>query len=126
MKHKPLFESLLLVILGVVLTEYGQTQGTGAGKIAVLNPAIAPAMAKRIPLPPRLDALEGKTLYMVDIKWGDSATSIYEEMRDWFAKNMPSVKPVIKSKNGSYSQDDPELWKEIAQNGQAAIIGIAG
>ena len=126
MKHKLLLVSFLLVILGVILTGYGQTQGAGTGKIAVMNPAIAPAMAKRIPLPPRLDTLEGKTIYMVDIRWGDSATSIYEEMRDWFTQNMPSVKPVIKSKKGSYTQDDPELWKEIAQNGQAAIIGIAG
>jgi hypothetical protein len=47
-------------------------------------------------------------------------------MAAWFAQNKPSVKVVIKRKAGMYSQDDPALWKEIAQNGNAALIGISG
>ncbi len=127
-KRKPLLASFFLVIAGLILSAYGPAQGAGNGKITVLNPAIASTMVKRIPLSPRLDTLEGKTLYMVDINWGgpDAAYSVYEEMQDWFAKNMPSVKIVIIRKKGGYSQDDPELWKEIAQNGHAAIIGISG
>ena len=128
MKRKPLLASFLLVIAGLILSAYVPAQDSGAGKITVMNPAIASTMVKRIPLSPRLDTLEGKTLYMVDINWGgpDAAYSVYEEMQDWFAKNMPSVKVVIKRKKGGYSQDDPELWKEIAKNGQAAIVGISG
>ena len=127
MKGKPLLASFLLVIAGLVLTGYAPAQGAGTGKITVLNPAIASSMVKRIPLSPRLDTLEGKTLYMVDVNWGgpDAAYSVYEEMQDWFAKNMPSVKTVIRRIKGP-SQDDPELWKEIAKNGHAAIMGIAG
>ena len=77
---------------------------------------------------PRLNTLEGKTLYMVDINWGgpDAAYSVFEEIASWFAENMPSVKTIIKRKRGSYGQDDPELWKEIAKNGHAALIGISG
>jgi hypothetical protein len=128
MTRKPLLASFLLVIAVLILTGYVPAQGTGTVKITVLNPAIASKMVKRIPLSPRLDTLEGKTLYMVDVNWGgpDAAYSVYEEMQDWFAKNMPSVKTVIKRKKGAYSQDDPELWKEIAKNGQAAIVGISG
>jgi len=33
---------------------------------------------------------------------------------------------IIKRKKGPYSQDDPELWKEIAKNGNAAMVGISG
>ena len=65
---------------------------------------------------------------MVDINWGgpDAAYSVFEEISAWFAENMPSVKCVLKRKKGAYSQDDPELWKEIAKNGNAALIGISG
>ena len=96
--------------------------------ITVLNPAIESKMVDRIPLPPRLNTLEGKTLYLVDINWGgpEAAYSVFEEMQSWFAQNMPSVKIIIKRKYGSYSNDDPALWKEIAKNGNAAMIGISG
>jgi hypothetical protein len=96
--------------------------------ITVMSPAIASEMVDREPLGPRLDTLEGKTIYMVDISWGgpDAAYSVFEEISAWFAQNIPSVKTVIKRKAGMYSQDDPPLWKEIAANGNAAIIGISG
>jgi hypothetical protein len=96
--------------------------------ISVLNPAIESKMVDRVPLPPRLDTLEGKTIYMVDINWGgpDAAYSVFEEIQSWFAKNIPSAKIILKRKYGSYSQDDPKLWKEIAANGNAALIGISG
>jgi hypothetical protein len=101
---------------------------SGGGKITVLNPAIASKMAKRAPLSPRLSTLDGKILYLVDINWGgpDAAYSVYEEMQTWFAKEIPTLKVVIKRKKGPYSQDDPELWKEIAKNGNAAMVGISG
>mgnify|MGYP005852588413 CR=1 FL=1 len=97
-------------------------------RITVLNPAIESRMVDRLPLSPRLDTLEGKTLYLVDIGWGgpEAAYSVFEEIQAWFAQNMPGVKTVLKRKRGPYSQDDPQLWKEIAQNGHAALIGISG
>jgi hypothetical protein len=96
--------------------------------ITVLNPAIENQMVDRLPLSPRLDTLDGKTIYLVDINWGgpEAAYSVFEEMQSWFAQNKPSVKIVIKRKTGMYTTDDPGLWKEIAKNGNAAIIGISG
>jgi hypothetical protein len=97
-------------------------------KITVMNPAITSRMKDRMPLSPRLETLDGKTLYLVDISWGgpEAAYSVFEEMKDWFAQNKPSVKIVIKRKTGMYTQDDPALWREIKQNGNAALIGISG
>jgi hypothetical protein len=99
-----------------------------AQKLTVLNPAISSKMANRTPISPRLETLDGKTLYLVDISWGgpEAAYSVFEEMKDWFAQNKPSVKIVIKRKAGMYIQDDPALWREIKQNGNAALVGISG
>jgi hypothetical protein len=105
-----------------------QQKKTSEPLITILNPEIESRMVDRIPLPPRLDKLEGKTIYMVDINWGgpDAAYSVFEEIQSWFEKNMPGVKTEIRRKSGMYTTDDPGLWKEIQQNGHAAIIGIAG
>jgi len=97
--------------------------------ITVLNPAIENKMVDRIPMTaPRLDKLDGKTIYLVDINWGgpEAAYSVFEEMKDWFARNIPTANIIIKRKSGMYTVDDPELWKEIAANGNAALVGISG
>jgi hypothetical protein len=99
-----------------------------AEKVRVLNPTPPNRMVDRVPLAPRLNTLEGKTLFLVDIGWGgpQAAPSIYAEIKAWFAQNMPSVKVEIRSVKGSYMQDQPELWKEISEKGHAAMVGISG
>jgi len=108
--------------------EQTQLQAADQPLITVMNPAVTSAMVNREPLGPRFDTLDGKTIYMVDISWGgpDAARVVFEEMTAWFQQNMPTVKTVIKRKVGMYTQDDPQLWKEIAANGNAAIIGVSG
>ena len=100
-----------------------------SGLITALNPAVTPKLATRIPLAPRLDTLEGKTIYLVDTDWGGMGQngSILEEMQAWFAEHMPAVKTVIKVKKGNFVTDDPALWKEIADNkGDGVVLGVAG
>jgi hypothetical protein len=117
--------SSILMIIALVIIGCTSVENE---KIMVMNPAITSLMVDRVPLTDRLDSLEGKTLYMVDIGWGgpDAAYSVFQEMQGWFSENMPSVKTVLKRKRGPYSADDPELWKEIKEKGDAAIIGISG
>ena len=112
----------MVVLMALCSTTYP------AEKLTVLNPTPPNRMVDRVPLVPRLDTLEGKTLFLVDIGWGgpQAAPSVYAEMKAWLARNMPSVKVEIRPIKGSYTQDQPELWKEISENGDAAMIGISG
>jgi hypothetical protein len=128
MKEKILLGSFLLVI--VALISIGITpSATGKDQlITVLNPAISTKMAERIPLGPRLNTLEGKTVYLYDTQWGgpEAAYSVYEEMQGWFARNMPSVKTVI-HRGPSWMADDPGFLKVVTANKvDAVVIGIAG
>ena len=134
MKKKRLLLNCLLII--VVLTFFGiapvpATRDLAASQntlITVMNPAVIDKLAERVPLAPRLDTLEGKTIYIVDTNYeGMGPTPVMEEIPRWFAKNMPGVKTIFKLKSGNYASDDPALWKEIAANkGSGVIIGVAG
>jgi hypothetical protein len=133
MKRKQIVASFaVLIMAAVAFTGFApvqaQQKAAAKPKITVMNPAIESKMVDRIPLPPRLDTLEGKTIYLVDINWGgpEAAYSVFEEMQAWFAQKMPSVKIIIKRKAGSYTTDDKPLWAEIKKNGNAALIGISG
>jgi hypothetical protein len=113
----------------IAVYSFPQNSEVPGGLVTVLNPAVASRMAERLPLAPRLDTLEGKTIYMVDINWGgpEAALSIFEEMQAWFARNTPGVRTVIKMKRGGYEADDPALWKEIKESkGDGAILGVSG
>ena len=96
-------------------------------KITVMNPAIATKLAPRLPMTaPRLDTPEGKTIYLVDNQWGgpEGPYQLFEEMQKWFADQMPGVKTVLRRTKGNMFTDDPELWREISEKGDAAIIGV--
>ena len=130
MKRKHLSAGFLLSIAGLAAAGLAPAQSDRGEKlITVMNPAIASKTAERVPLTARLASLEGKTIYMVDIQWGgpEAAYSVFEEMQGWFAKNMPSVKTVIRRTTDNMFADDPGLRKELmAKNAGAAIVGIAG
>jgi hypothetical protein len=96
--------------------------------ITVLNPEIPNKVTERAPLIPRLDTVDGKTIWFVSMNWGDvkSTAIFFEELQKWFAKNHPTTKLVYKVKKGSFGGDDAALMKELVANADAAILGLAG
>jgi hypothetical protein len=133
MKSKPLFLNSQLAVTALILSFVIMTSvvcnaASEDKLITVMNPAITEIPAKQVSLAPRLDALQGKTIYLVDLNYeGINGTPVMGEMQAWFRKNRPGVKTVLKLKKGSYIADDPALWKEIADSGgDGVILGVAG
>ena len=128
MKRKILSGGFLIVMVALISIGAMPSATGEDGLITVLNPAISTKMVERVPLGPRLNTLEGKTIYMYDIQWGgpDAAYSVYEEMQAWFSRNMPSVKTVLYRGTGWMSDDKGFLKKVAADKVDGVIIGIAG
>jgi len=119
----------LLTLCGIATMQTARDAAASEDKlITVLNPAITEKLVERVPLAPRLDTMEGKTIYLVDMNYeGFGLTPVLEEMQAWFAQNMPGVNTILKLKSGNYVSDDPVLWKEISENGgDGVIMGVAG
>ncbi len=117
-----------------VLDPHGQPTGIFGRRLDaqskpsdILDPITQPTSElKPASLAPRLDALDGKTVYLVETGFAGSF-EFMTEMQDWFQKNMPSVKTVLRHKRGTMFTDDPELWAEMKSEGaDAAILGVGG
>src|SRR5205809_6921198 len=92
-------------------------------KLTVLNPiGFAPTVTRK-ELAPRLDTLDGKTVYLVDCRFDDSDVFL-KQMQAWFAEHMPGVRTVFKPISSVYLKDDPTTWEEIRARGHAAIAGV--
>jgi hypothetical protein len=74
-------------------------------------------------LAPRLDTLNGRTVYIVDCRFDDSDI-LLKTVQAWFSEHMPAVKTVYKPIRNVYTRDDPLTWQEIKEGGDAAIIGV--
>jgi hypothetical protein len=94
-----------------------------AQKITVLSPVGYPPKITRKTAAPRLESLEGKTIYLVDCRFDDSI-ELLKQVQAWFAEHIPGVKTRIISLSATYQHDDPKTWEEIKHNGDAAIVGV--
>jgi len=120
MKRKTI-ASVIAVILSVpFLFSFSQAQEP---KMTVLNPMGQPPAIARVPMAPRLTTLEGKTIYIVDINFTDTH-QFFTEMQQLLSEKYPKTTFAVKTKRGTYFDDDPKLWAEIKEKGHAMIMGI--
>jgi hypothetical protein len=92
-------------------------------KITVLNPMGQPPAIARVPMAPRLTGLEGKTIYIVDINFTDTH-QLFTEMQQLLSEKYPKTTFVVRTKIGTYFEDDPKLWAEIKEKGHGMIMGV--
>ena len=94
-----------------------------AKTFTVLSPVGTPPKITRKTAAPRLESLDGKTIYLVDCRFDDSI-ELLKQVQAWFAQHMPGVNTRIISLSATYQKDDPKTWQEIKTNGHAAIVGV--
>lgn len=90
-------------------------------KIAVLNPRGALPPIRLVPMAPRLDTLDGKTVYIIAVSF---AVPLIPELQKVLAEKYPKTNWVLKTKPGSYFDDDPQLWAEAKEKANAVILGV--
>ena len=100
----------------------GHSAGSEA-KFTAVSPKGTPPAVQLYSMAPRLDTLDGKTIYLVDTGFFGGGL-LLQEMQGWFQQNMPTVKTVFRKKAGGWAADDPPLWAEIKAKGNAAIMAI--
>lgn len=93
-----------------------------AGKLTVLNPLGSPPKVTSKALAPRPMTLDEKTVYLVDVRFDNSAVFM-EQLQNWFSEHMPKVKTELVHWREPF-QHDPELADEIAKKGDAAVFGV--
>lgn len=92
-----------------------------ATKLSVINPMGQPPARQQMPMAPRLDNLKGKTIYIVDVNW-PYTHQFSMELQRVCSERYPDTRFELRDKAGTYMVDDPELWREIKEKGDATIM----
>ena len=95
-----------------------------AGKrVQVLSPRGTPPDIRLRPMAARPASLEGRTVYFVDVRFMNGK-SFLEEIQKVFAERFPGVKTALRQKRGGYTEDDPDLWREVRENDGVVVMAI--
>ena len=90
-------------------------------KITVMNPRGIQPEIRKIPMAARPKTLEGRTVYIVDVKYPNTKPFV-ESLLAALQSKYPKTSWVVREKYAGYMDDDPNLWKEIKQKEAAAIV----
>ena len=72
---------------------------------------------------PRIDNLDGKTIYIVDTGFTDTH-QLFTEMQQLLKQRYPQTTFIVRKKIGTYFENDQDLWNEIKEKGQGMIMGV--
>jgi hypothetical protein len=93
-----------------------------AEQLQVHDPRGYPPKVTSKPLAPRLQSLDGKTVYLVDCLF-DNSDVFVSQMQDWLGEHMPAVETRVIKPRESW-QEDPEMCAKVGADGDAAILGV--
>jgi hypothetical protein len=96
--------------------------GLSSRTIQVYDPRGIPPEIVGKRLAPRLEELDGKTIYLVDCLF-DNSDVFNEQLRQWFGEHLPRTDVRVVRPKESWV-DDPELRARIEADGDAAILGV--
>jgi hypothetical protein len=97
------------------------TRPVAMPKITVLNPMGTPPPIQAKAMAPRLETLDGKTIYFVNTGY-IGTDRLMAEMMAWFKENHPKTNLVLKS--ASMASIPQNLLTEIGEKADAAIVGL--
>jgi len=93
-----------------------------AERVTVHDPRGYPPKVTGKRLAPRLQSLDGKTVFLVDCLF-DNSDVFMDQLQGWFAQHLPTVR-IRNIKPKESWVDDPEMRKAVVQEGDAAILGV--
>ena len=88
-----------------------------------LNPRGTPPPVVLRPMAPRPASLEGRTIYLVDVRFMNGDVFL-GEIRKLLAEKHPGVMLEFRQKRGGYTEDDPALWAEIKAKNALVVMAI--
>ena len=93
-----------------------------SSKLTAYDPRGYPPNVTGKVLAPRLESLDGKSIYLVDCLFDNSAVFM-DQLQAWFFDHLPAVRTEVVRPFESWV-DDPDMRAIIEANGDAAILGV--
>ncbi len=91
--------------------------------LTVLNPLGTPPPIKLKAMAPRLDTINGKTIYIVNDGYPGSGI-LLGELTAVMTEKYPDTKFIYRDKPGGMGSEDAALWDEMGQKADAMIIAL--
>jgi len=104
---------------------YAQNKTAAMPAITVLNPMGTPPPITLKQQAPRLNTLDGKTVYFFNTGY-IGTDRLMSVMMDWFKANHPKTNVVYKDASSGVGLETltEAMWTEFTSKGDAAIVGL--
>jgi len=107
--------------IGLVCGIAGTQAYAQGARVTVLNPMGTPPPIQMRAMAPRLNTLEGKTIYLVNTGFPNS-DNFMAVLQEWFKDNQPKTNTVVL--RASMESLQPAQWEEIKDKADAVIFGL--
>jgi hypothetical protein len=122
MKLRGKFTAFLCIsLISCFLVMGSQVNAATDDKITVLNPLGTPPPIEVKQMAPRLDTLDGKTIYLINTGFPNSGR-LLEEIGNWFKATYPKTNMVMA--RAGMSNIPQNVMAEIKEKADAVMLGV--